>query len=184
MRKFKKLFAVTIVAAMMASLVACGSSQAGEIEQSAAVREQGSGDGAIYIDDKMLALAGEIQTAQALTDASQQALSLVNDERGKVGIGALSWNVALANAALVRATELPTAFSHTRPNGSEWWTVDSNTMYGENLAKLYNDAVSVVAAWMASPTHKENIMDGGFTSCGISIYDNGGSLYWAQEFGY
>ena len=56
-------------------------------------------------------------------------------------------------------------------------------MYGENLACNYYDASSVVAAWMASPTHAANIL-GGFGSIGVAVYQAGnGSWYWAQEFG-
>ena len=57
-------------------------------------------------------------------------------------------------------------------------------MYGENLAKGYTTAGEAVAAWMASPTHKENIMFADFRTCGIAIYETGGMWDWAEEFGY
>ena len=38
---------------------------------------------------------------------------------------------------------------------------------------------------MNSPTHKANIMDGGYKTVGIAVFqDDGGNWYWAQEFGY
>jgi len=79
---------------------------------------------------------------------------------------------------------VPHSFSHTRPDGSAWWTVNSNLMYGENLAIDFYDATSVVNAWMASPTHAANIM-ANFSSGAIAVYQHAnGSWAWANEFGY
>ncbi|MBR5115524.1 MAG: CAP domain-containing protein, partial [Lachnospiraceae bacterium] len=80
--------------------------------------------------------------------------------------------------------EITRRFSHTRPDGSDWYTVDGNIMFGENLAELYDTPASVVDAWMNSPAHRANIMDGEFQTCGIAIYRVGNDWYWAQEFGY
>ncbi len=74
--------------------------------------------------------------------------------------------------------------NHVRPNGRDWYTVNSELMWGENLAKGYDSAQSVVDAWMASPTHAANILAGDFTTCSIAVYETGGKLYFAQEFGY
>ena len=77
------------------------------------------------------------------------------------------------------------SFSHTRPNGSSWYTVNSKIMGGENLAYGYYDANSAVNAWMDSPTHRENILWPEFTKVAISVYAaDDGTYYWAQEFGY
>ena len=109
----------------------------------------------------------------------------MNQQRVARGLSELAWSQALTNAAQVRANEITTSFSHTRPNGSEFWTVDSSCQYGENLAKLYQSADAVYTAWMNSPTHAANIMDGGYKTVGIAICQTGdGSWYWAQEFGY
>jgi len=96
----------------------------------------------------------------------------------------LTWNSGLEQASAVRAVEASQSFSHTRPDGSDWWTVNSNLMYGENLAKGYDSADAAVQAWMASPTHKANIMDAEFTSGAIAIHVSNGQWFWAQEFGY
>ena len=92
-------------------------------------------------------------------------------------------NKGLENYAKYLATRF--TYSHSRPNGDAWYTVNSSIMYGENLAKLYNSGDSVVAAWMASPTHAANIMESGFKSVGIAVFQaENGNWYWAQEFGY
>ena len=111
-------------------------------------------------------------------------LDNINAERAKVGLPALARTSELAAAAIVRAQEQEQLFSHTRPNGSDWWTVDSRVCYGENLARDYTTAEGVVAAWMASPTHKEVMLDD-YKTCGIGVYVTpGGTTFIAAEFGY
>lgn len=185
MRRFnvRKMVSVMIAAVFVMGLVACGSKNA-EIGD-ASYRAAGEGAGEIYIDDEAIALAGEYVSSDAINAALADALALVNAQRAASGLSALVWSDGLAAAAQVRAQEITSVFSHTRPDGSSWWTVDSNIQYGENLAKLYQSSSSVVDAWMNSPTHRANIMDGGFVTVGMAIYQtDNGSWYWAQEFGY
>jgi len=185
----KKIRTNRIISSLLAVLliafaVACGSGNEG-IDESAAVRQNGVGDGEIYIDDEAIALAGTTTSSEDVTAAVANAFELINEERANAGLTALVWSDGLAQAASVRAQEIVTTFSHTRPNGSDWWTVNSSIQYGENLAKLYTTSESVVTAWMNSPTHKANIMDASFVTVGMAIYQTAdGSWYWAQEFGY
>ena len=88
------------------------------------------------------------------------ALDIVNAKRAENGLAALNWSNGLESCAMVRAQEAASKFSHTRPNGKDWYTVNSELMWGENLAKGYDSAQSVVDAWMASPTHAANILAG------------------------
>ncbi|MFR2605978.1 MAG: CAP domain-containing protein [Waltera sp.] len=112
------------------------------------------------------------------------ALDIVNAKRAENGLATLNWSNGLESCAMVRATEAASKFSHTRPNGKDWYTVNSELMWGENLAKGYDSAQSVVDAWMASPTHAANILADDFTTCSIAVYETNGKLYFAQEFGY
>jgi uncharacterized protein YkwD len=186
MKKFKKVFAVSMALVLAFTFVACGSTSADSvIDDQAAVRGMDEGVGEIWIDDEAIALAGSAASSQAAIDACYAVFNLMNQERVARGLAALVWSDALTNAAQVRASEITSVFSHTRPNGSDFWTVDSNVQYGENLAKLYQSADSVYTAWMNSPTHAANIMDGGYKTVGIAVCQTGdGSWYWAQEFGY
>lgn len=185
MKRFKKIYAVAIAAVLGLSLIACGASTEAVIDDQAAVRGLDEGVGEIYIDDEAIALAGSAASSQAALDACTAVFNLMNQQRAAQGLPALAWSTALTNAAQVRANEITRSFSHTRPDGSAFWTVDSNVQYGENLAKLYQSADSVYAAWMNSPTHAANIMDAGYKTVGIAICQTGdGSWYWAQEFGY
>ena len=114
-------------------------------------------------------------------------LQLVNTERAKNGLGALTMNTGASKAAQVRATEIVKQFSHTRPNGQDPFTAlkefgVSYSAAGENIAYGYSTAQSVMNAWMNSPGHRANILNGRFTQIGIGVYQSNGVYYWTQEF--
>ena len=122
----------------------------------------------------------------------REVLSLVNSERKKNGLSALSWGVTCEAAAAIRARELMTSYSHTRPDGSSWETAcpipeSSGGTAGENLM-AGNAAVSpstVVTAWMNSPDHRANILNPEFTKLSVGfIFDPDAQYktYWSQFF--
>ena len=187
----KKLMAVALATVMSISMIACGSEKP---EISAATRDASAGEGITYIDDEAIALAGSVRTA-AMTEEEQlradelraiavAAFDLVNEERASRGLAAFTWDDDLELCAQVRATELVTSFSHTRPNGSDYYTVNSDLMWAENVAKGFTDANSLVAGWMNSPAHAANILDGELATCSIAVYEDNGTFYFSQEFGY
>lgn len=158
----------------------------GEVTNQAASRGEGvPNDGVVYIEPELVSLAGALSGNADSQAAAKAAFDLVNAKRQEAGLGALTWNSGLEQASAVRAVEASQSFSHTRPDGSDWWTVNSKLMYGENLAKGYATANEAVTAWMNSPTHKANIMDAEFTSGAIAIHiGSNGQWFWAQEFGF
>lgn len=119
--------------------------------------------------------------AQSNTEA--EVIAKVNEIRVANGLNPLRYDTALEATAAVRANELTMKFSHTRPDGTDWYTVNPDLMYGENLADGYTTADAVVNAWMASPEHKENILKPDFTTVAVSSVVKNGKTYWAQEFG-
>ena len=119
--------------------------------------------------------------AQSNTEA--EVIAKVNEIRVANGLNTLRYDASLEASAAVRANELTVRFSHTRPNGSDWYTVNPDLMYGENLADGYTTADAVVNAWMASPEHKANILKPDFTTVAVSTTVKNGKTYWAQEFG-
>lgn len=187
----KKIVALALTVVMGFCVMACGAEVP---EMSAAIRSELSRDGITYIDDEAIALAGSVRSAE-MTEAEQQradelraiavsAFDLVNAERTARGLAAYTWDADLELCAQVRATEIVSKFSHTRPNKTDYYTVNSDLIWAENLAKGYADASSLVAAWMNSPTHAANILDGELATCSIAVYESNGKLYFAQEFGY
>ncbi len=138
-----------------------------------------------FLDENAIALASSSQVDANLQNMAREAVSMINAQRASANLPELALSVNLENVAIVRASEISSVFSHTRPDGSPWNTVNSRIQGGENLAYGFSSASSAVNAWMNSPSHRENILWPSFTKVGISIYvtDNG-TYYWAQEFGY
>ena len=189
----KKVLVCGLLLSMLASVfTGCGKSAEGQaaISEDAAVRAYDTIDfDTVTIMEDEVPLGSSVNNANAEEQAALQnmaraALDLVNRQRAAAGLGALVWDSDLELAAAVRAGEIVQVFSHTRPNGTDWWTVNEAIMHGENLAYGYNSAQEVVTAWMNSPTHAANILYPSFTKCAIAIYKNGSTYYFAQEFRY
>lgn len=151
-------------------------------EEEPAGEEEAIGEEATGEEETMQTVSGN--AAGNLAAEIESAFSQVNRARVETGLPELIWSDDLAGAAQVRAQEICESFSHTRPDGNPWWTVDSELLFGENIAKGYQSADSVVTAWMESSDHKENILYSGFETIGIAVINVDGKWYWAQEFGY
>jgi uncharacterized protein YkwD len=121
--------------------------------------------------------SGSYDSAMART-----VFDLVNQQRAAAGLPALTWNDTLAESAGIRATEIVVNWSHTRPDGSEWWTAGAQTEMGENLAYGQSSAEQAMTEWMNSPGHAENILRSSFTTLGVSCYVCNGTYYWVQHF--
>jgi uncharacterized protein YkwD len=122
-----------------------------------------------------------------LSNYADQVLKLVNQERAKAGLPALTTNKTLQAAANKRAQEIVQSFSHTRPNGSSPFTVlkeygISYQSAGENIAYGQKTPEAVMNAWMNSSGHRANILKNGFGKVGIGVYKVNGVLYWTQLF--
>lgn len=142
-------------------------------------------DDVVYLDDEAIALSDASSTNTALRAEALKAYNLVNEEREAAGLDALTWDSNLESASSVRSKECSVSFSHTRPDGRDWCTVNSKIQGGENLAYGFDDAKSATEAWMDSPTHRDNILYSDFSTVAISVYEtDDGTCYWAQEFGY
>jgi uncharacterized protein YkwD len=115
---------------------------------------------------------------------AQEVFNLVNSIRAENGVPALTWDDRLYTSAQIRAQEISIVWSHTRPDGTDCFTV-SDVLHGENIAYGYADANSVVTGWMDSQGHKENILRSGFTRTAIAYYITAdGTPYWCHHFGY
>jgi len=73
------------------------------------------------------------------TSFAKQVVELVNKERSKAGLNALSIDENIETAAMVRSREIEKSFSHTRPKGSRFSTAlsESGVKFmgaGENIA--------------------------------------------------
>ena len=127
------------------------------------------------------------------TDGSQDAFAnevvrLVNEERAKAGLPALTVDRGAASAAQVRAKEIEKSFSHTRPDGSSFNSAltEAGVNFsgaGENIAYGQNSPEKVMEGWMNSSGHRANILNSSYTSIGVGHYQNASGVnYWTQLF--
>ena len=121
---------------------------------------------------------------------AEQVVELVNQERTKAGLSAVTLDQNIASAALVRAKEIETSFSHTRPNGSKFSTAltEQGVTFkgaGENIAWGQKSPEAVIQAWMNREGHRANILNKNFTKIGVGYYQNAaGRNFWTQLFTY
>jgi len=121
-------------------------------------------------------------------------VSLVNNDRQTGSLGELTTNSTLEEVARMKAEDMATRgyFAHNTPEGEEpwYWFEKAGYQYeyaGENLAINFSDSEEVQKAWMNSPTHRANIMNGKFTEVGIATaegtYQGRSAVFVVQSFG-
>lgn len=121
-------------------------------------------------------------------------VEMTNDERVVDSVGTLRRNALLDKAAQMKAEDMADNgyFAHHSPDGiSPWYWFDeagySFVHAGENLAVHFTDSGDVVEAWMKSPTHRANIMNGNYTEIGVGTakgeYKGVPTIFVVQLFG-
>lgn len=102
-------------------------------------------------------------------------LSETNYQRQINGAGALSLSPKLSMAAQTKADDMLTEgyWSHNSLSGKTPWYFVRNSGYqydkaGENLAKNYYESSAVVAAWLNSSSHRQNMLDKDYTEAGFA----------------
>ncbi len=120
--------------------------------------------------------------------------NLTNKSRAQYGVGSLEYNSVLARAAQSKADDMLAKqyFAHVSPEGRNPWSFIKNAGYeyvaaGENLAVDFSEAESVDRAWMNSPGHRANILNGNFKEIGIGIsrgtFEGHETTFVVQMFG-
>lgn len=140
-------------------------------------------DDAVQSEPVAEADAEPVETAVS-ADPAERVLELVNQYRAAYGKAALTLDTSLCSAAAIRAGETTSHFSHTRPDGSQWYTV-SSLAHAENIVMGTGmDADRAMEKWMNSPPHRESILDSSFSTLGVGWCQSGAEVYWVQLFGY
>jgi len=142
-------------------------------------------------------------SAETLAAVAEATLCLLNGERADHGLAPLAVNAKLTSAASAYAQDLVTGsyFSHTGRDGSGVFERIERTGYlpedrawriGENLAwgtGALATPAAIMQAWMNSPGHRDNILNGRYREIGIGVAagnpartDGAGATY-ATEFG-
>lgn len=106
----------------------------------------------------------------------QDLLKDTNAQREAQGLTPLRLDPELSNAAAAKAQHMfhGNYWAHIAPDGTTPWFFIKNAGYeylyaGENLARGYTTAPEVVDAWMASPSHRENILSPQYNDVGFAI---------------
>lgn len=105
-------------------------------------------------------------------------LQRVNDERVRDGSRELTYDTKLAAAALAKGQHMfaEQYWAHNSPSGVTPWEWIQGQKYayayaGENLAKNFSSAEMTVDAWMASPSHRENMLRGYYRDAGFAVVE-------------
>lgn len=119
------------------------------------------------------------------SDFATQVVKLVNAERAKAGLSALTSDALLDKVAVAKVKDMSNNnyFDHQSPTyGSPFDMMKqfgvTYSYAGENIAKGQKTPQEVVTAWMNSAGHRANILSKNFTHIGVGFYNG----YWAQEF--
>jgi hypothetical protein len=106
----------------------------------------------------------------------QQLLADTNTQRQNAGLGSLTLNQTLSEAAAAKAADMfaKNYWAHNSPTGSTPWDFITGAGYhysvaGENLAKNFSDSQGVVDAWMASPSHRANMLKDNYRDVGFAV---------------
>ncbi len=110
--------------------------------------------------------------------SASEVIKLTNIKRQENGLPALVDNPVLDQAALAKGTDMVNKgyWAHVSPDGIQPWKFFTDFGYdyryaGENLARDFSDPVSAVDAWMASPSHRENLLSARYKEIGIGVVD-------------
>jgi len=108
----------------------------------------------------------------------EDVIFLTNKKRMENNIPTLKESPLLAEAARRKGEDMLAKgyWAHVAPDGTEPWKFFSDVGYkykyaGENLARDFPDSVSAVEAWMASPSHKENLLSPKYTEIGVAVVE-------------
>ena len=135
---------------------------------------------------------------------ARQMLSLINEFRtsgeawywnesdtAKVSCGqldALTYDYELERIAMQRAMEIAIYYSHTRPNGTDCFTLNTQGARAENIAAGYTTYEDVYIGWKednenhAGQGHRRNMLSEKYNVIGIGHVVYNGTHYWVQEF--
>ncbi|MBQ6207075.1 MAG: serine protease [Oscillospiraceae bacterium] len=116
-----------------------------------------------------------------------EVVRLVNVERARYGLAALSADAELSRGARAKSQDMRDKgyFSHESPTyGSPFQMMKSfGISYrtaGENIAYGYSTPEKAVQAWMNSEGHRANILNSSYTRLGVGYVADG--HYWTQWF--
>jgi len=126
--------------------------------------------------------------AQQATNAEQQLLHDINQERKSHGLPTLKSDEALTNAARKHAQRMaeqgtashqfpgePSQLARARAAGAHFSWLSENVDEGTGATTIHQ-------SFMKSPLHRANILDRDMDSIGIGIVERNGHLFAVEDF--
>jgi hypothetical protein len=105
-------------------------------------------------------------------------IRLTNVERMSHGLSPLQEHSQLDLAAAHKASDMFARdyWAHVSPVGTQPWFFITDAGYsyryaGENLARDFQDAPSVIKGWMDSPSHRDNLLNARYQDIGVAVVD-------------
>ncbi len=125
-----------------------------------------------------LPLTGVKILGYAANISPDEVIRLTNLKRREAGVPELSYNAALSQAAKAKGEHMLANdyWAHIAPDGTEPWKFFTDYGYkyryaGENLARDFSNPSSAIDAWMASPSHKENMLSSKYKEIGVAVVE-------------
>jgi hypothetical protein len=107
---------------------------------------------------------------------ADQVIDQTNSQRAQLGLAPLQTSHALTQAAIAKANDmfLSNYWAHISPAGTTPWVFIRNAGYqysvaGENLARDFDTTNPMINAWMASSTHRDNIVNPRYQDIGVAV---------------
>ncbi len=123
---------------------------------------------ATTVNSSVLGYASQISTSEVIR--------LTNEKRAQNGLPALVFNQKLTDSAKEKAEHMIQYdyWAHNAPDGTQPWYFFTKHGYsyryaGENLARDFSTASAAVDAWMASTSHRENMLSPKYKDIGVAV---------------
>jgi len=105
-------------------------------------------------------------------------IEISNQKRLEAGLSSLTVNPLLSEAAVAKGRDMLEKgyWAHVSPDGTEPWQFFKQVGYvyryaGENLARDFSSPTEAVNAWMASPSHRDNLLSDRYSEIGVAVVE-------------
>ena len=167
MKKVRKVLTVMILLTLLA---ACDPVHAVEIDDGSGIRTEA-------LSAKPWEQAWVMRDTQAgdrkkLDGITMELYHAINSFRQENSVHALAWTDSFTECTIERVTELTHSFSHTRPNGDPFWTIEEYgdmPVLAEIFARNADTAEDVMKAFTDSEPHRELMLNPDYETVTIHV---------------
>jgi len=110
--------------------------------------------------------------------STNEVIRLTNEKRAAAGLPPVAFNQLLTDAAKEKGQYMidHDFWAHVAPDGTEPWFFFQKHGYkyryaGENLARDFSSAGAAIDGWMASPSHRDNMLSPKYKDIGVAVVE-------------